>query len=81
VLGEDHPDTLWIMGELALIFQQQGQLEHAEELLVAVLEKRRKLLGDDYSQTRWTMEVLANLYQSMGKIQAAEELERLIGDQ
>jgi hypothetical protein len=63
------------MGELASIFQQQGQLEHAEELLVALLEKRRKLLGDDHPHTRWTMEVLANLYQSMGKLQAAEELE------
>jgi hypothetical protein len=69
------------MGELALIFQQQGQLEHAEELLVPVLEKRRKLFGDDHPSTRWTMEVLANLYQSMGKLQATEELERLTGDQ
>ncbi|KAJ7858476.1 hypothetical protein B0H14DRAFT_3634103 [Mycena olivaceomarginata] len=81
VFGEDHPETLWIMGELALIFQQQGQLEHAEELLVAVLEKRRKLLGDDHPQTRWTMDQLANLYQSIGKFQAAEELEGLTGDQ
>jgi hypothetical protein len=71
---------MWIMRELASIFQWQGQLEHAEELFF-VLEKRRKLLGDDYPHTRWTMEELANLYQSMGKLQAAEELERLIGDQ
>ncbi|KAJ7833767.1 hypothetical protein B0H14DRAFT_3710244 [Mycena olivaceomarginata] len=60
VRGENHPNTLWIMGELALIFQQQGQPECAEELLVTVLEKRRKISGDNHSYTRWTMNQLAN---------------------
>jgi hypothetical protein len=67
-----------MMGELASIFWKQGQLECAEELLVTVLEKWRKLFGDDYTNTRWTMNELANLYRSMGKLHAAQELERLI---
>ncbi|KAJ7824292.1 hypothetical protein B0H14DRAFT_2369685, partial [Mycena olivaceomarginata] len=36
----------------------------AEELLVALLEKRRNFLGDDHPDTRWTIEELANLYQA-----------------
>jgi hypothetical protein len=77
VLGEEHPETRWIMGGLALTLQQQGQLECAEELLVAVFEERRKLFGDDHLRTRWAMNVLENL----DKVQAAKDLERIIGDQ
>ncbi|KAJ7798791.1 hypothetical protein B0H14DRAFT_2904947 [Mycena olivaceomarginata] len=69
------------MGVLGSIFWKQGQHEHAEELLVTALEKRRKILGDNHSYTRWTMNQLANIYRSMGKLQAAEELERFIGNQ
>ncbi|KAJ7799395.1 hypothetical protein B0H14DRAFT_2903147 [Mycena olivaceomarginata] len=69
------------MGELASIFQQQGRLERAEELLTIVLEKRRKNFGDDHPHTRWTMQGLANLYRRIGELQAAQELERLIGGQ
>jgi hypothetical protein len=56
------------MDQLALIFQKQGQLGHAEELLVTALEKWRKSLGDDHPQTAWTMKVLASLCQIKGKL-------------
>jgi hypothetical protein len=56
---------------LASIFQQQGRLERAEELLIIVLEKQRKQFGGDHPHTRWTIEELANLYRRIGELQAA----------
>jgi hypothetical protein len=38
LLGEDHQDTLWTMGDLALTYHGLGQLHKAEALDVVVLE-------------------------------------------
>ncbi|KAJ7458502.1 P-loop containing nucleoside triphosphate hydrolase protein, partial [Mycena latifolia] len=48
VLGEDHPDTLLVMGRLASAYWRGGELKEAEELEIVVIEKRRKILGEDH---------------------------------
>ncbi|KAJ7854241.1 hypothetical protein B0H13DRAFT_1189095 [Mycena leptocephala] len=78
VLGDDHPDTLLAMGNLASTYQHLGKFQRAEELEVVVLEKRKQVLGDDHSDTLWAMGSLASTYKHLGKFQQAEELEVIV---
>ena len=39
LLGEEHPDTLTTMGNLASTYRNQGKLKEAEALEVVVMEK------------------------------------------
>ncbi|KAJ7904090.1 hypothetical protein B0H13DRAFT_1717212 [Mycena leptocephala] len=51
VVSDDHPDTLWVMGDLALTYEGLGQYKQAEELQVVVLEKQKQFLSDDHPHT------------------------------
>jgi hypothetical protein len=46
LLGEDHPDTLTSMNNLAITYNYQGH--ETEELHLRVLEERRKVLGENH---------------------------------
>ncbi|KAJ6575699.1 hypothetical protein DFH09DRAFT_377819 [Mycena vulgaris] len=74
VLGEDHLETLYVMGALASTYADLGKLQEAEELGVAVLEKQRKILGEDHLETLHAMGSLASTYHKLGKFNEAEEL-------
>ncbi|KAJ7904121.1 hypothetical protein B0H13DRAFT_2274711 [Mycena leptocephala] len=78
VLGDDHPDTLRTMGNLASTYWHLGKFQQAEELQVVVLEKRKHDLGDDHPDTLRYMGNLASTYRSLGKFQRAEELEVVV---
>mmetsp|Transcript_3312 Transcript_3312/g.5090 ORF Transcript_3312/g.5090 Transcript_3312/m.5090 type:complete len:102 (-) Transcript_3312:93-398(-) len=73
-LGDDHPNTLTSMNDLALLYQDQGKYNAAEPLYVECLEKRKATLGDDHPNTLTSMNDLALLYQDQGKYNAAEPL-------
>ena len=45
LLGAEHLDTLFSMGDLASIYHEQGKLNEAEQLQVQVLDMRKKILG------------------------------------
>ncbi|KAJ7840733.1 hypothetical protein B0H14DRAFT_3140449 [Mycena olivaceomarginata] len=74
LLGDDHPDTLGTMGNLANIYSDLGELRKAKELSVIVLEKQKQLLGDDHSDTLRTMSNLARTYSALGEHGKAKEL-------
>ena len=74
VLGEDHPDTLTSMGNLALIYQRQGRWKEAEELEVRVMTIRARVLGDEHPDTLMGMGNLASTYRNQGRWKEAEEL-------
>ncbi|KAJ7690978.1 hypothetical protein B0H17DRAFT_1288299 [Mycena rosella] len=78
IRGEDHPDTLIAMGNLALTYHQLGQLKDAEKLEVVVLEKRRRILGEDHLETLWAMGNLAWTYHQLGQLKEAEKLEVVV---
>jgi hypothetical protein len=59
LLGEEHPDTITAMNNLANTLRDQGQLEEAAKMLRAVLEKRRRILGEEYPDTISAMNNLA----------------------
>ena len=62
VLGEEHPDTLSSIYNLAITYWNQGRWKEAEELEVRVLEVRKKVLGVDHPNTLSSMHNLACTY-------------------
>jgi tetratricopeptide (TPR) repeat protein len=77
-LGEDHPDTLISMANLASTYHDLGKLTKAEELKVLVFEKRREILGADHPDTLFSMGELASTYYQLGKLNEAEELQVVV---
>ena len=75
LLGDDHPDTLISMGNLASIYRKQGHWKEAEALEVVVMEKTMQVLGDDHPSTLRSMANLASTYQKQGHWKKAEALE------
>lgn len=74
VLGDDHPDTLHSLNDLAAIRRDLGDLEDARELFEQALAARRRVLGDDHHDTLWSMHGLGMTLQAVGELQAARQL-------
>ncbi|KAJ7496428.1 hypothetical protein FB451DRAFT_1549581 [Mycena latifolia] len=78
VLGEDHPDTLLTMENLAYTYFKLGQHKEAEELRVTLIKKQKQVLGEDHPDTLLTMGNLASTYSSLGQFKEAKELEVMV---
>ncbi|KAJ7244007.1 hypothetical protein C8J57DRAFT_1476969 [Mycena rebaudengoi] len=74
-LGAEHPDTLTIMGRLAITYWSLGKFSEAEALQVAVLEKRKPTSGSEHPETLKAMGNLAYTYHDLGKFSEAEALQ------
>ncbi|KAJ7807724.1 hypothetical protein B0H13DRAFT_2295736 [Mycena leptocephala] len=74
LLGDDHPDTLHAMANLASTYHKLKQFTRAAELEVVVLEKQKQLLGDDHPDTLLAMANLAATYRLLEDFTKAEEL-------
>jgi tetratricopeptide (TPR) repeat protein len=87
-LGDDHPDTLSTLIELAVVFDRKGEYDRALPLYEECLEKRKKILGDDHPDTILTINELALLFVHKGEYDRAlplyeeclEKRKRLFGD-
>ncbi|KAI9691233.1 MAG: hypothetical protein M1822_008853 [Bathelium mastoideum] len=75
VLGEEHPDTLTSIANLASTYRNQGRWKEAEELEVRVMETSVKVLGEEHPDTLTSMANLASTYWNQGRWKEAEELE------
>ncbi|CAG8063314.1 unnamed protein product [Penicillium nalgiovense] len=73
-LGEDHPDTLTSMANLAVTYRNQGRWEEAEQLEVQVMETRKTKLGEDHPDTLTSLANLAVTYRNQGRWEEAEQL-------
>ncbi|KAJ6533786.1 hypothetical protein DFH09DRAFT_1325636 [Mycena vulgaris] len=74
-LGQDHPDTLHAMGNLATAYGKLGKFKEAEELGIVGLEQRRTTQGKDYSpDTLLAMGNLATPCYFMNKFKEVEQL-------
>ncbi len=78
--GEEHPDTLASMYDLADLLQEQGRNDEAESLTVQVLETRQRTLGEEHPDTLDSMDVLAWFRQDEGNLVEAERLKRHVLD-
>ena len=74
LLGEEHPDTLASMGDLAVLYRDQSKRTQAELLLAKVLKVQRRILGADRPETLETAHELAQVYDENGKARLAEAL-------
>jgi tetratricopeptide (TPR) repeat protein len=59
-LGDDHPQTLKIMVDLASVMAEQERREDAVKLLETALAGRVRVLGEDHPDTRRTREATAD---------------------
>jgi hypothetical protein len=75
VLGEEHPDTLTSMANLASTFWNQGRWTEAEKLEVQVIEMSSRVLGEEHPDTLTSMANLASTFWNQGRWTEAEKLE------
>jgi tetratricopeptide (TPR) repeat protein len=78
LLGDDHPDTLHAMANLATTYDSLKQFTKAGEIEVVVLEKQKELLGDDDPDTLLAMANLADTYDKLKQFTKAEELQVVV---
>ncbi|KAJ7120129.1 hypothetical protein C8R44DRAFT_921127, partial [Mycena epipterygia] len=64
--------------EFGKIYMWGEKLKKAEELQVAVVQKRRELLGEDHLDTLEAMLWLALIFRNLGKFREAEQLEVVV---
>jgi tetratricopeptide (TPR) repeat protein len=74
VLGEDHPDTLTSMANLASTYRNQGRWRESESLGVQVMETSMSVLGEDHPDTLASMANLASTYRNQGRWRESESL-------
>ena len=70
--GEDFATILY---RAAWYAEQVGNGAAAEEMSVAAMKVRRKLLGPEHEDTLWSMSLVADVYRFRGQWGAAEPLE------
>jgi tetratricopeptide (TPR) repeat protein len=75
VLGEEHPDTLLSISNLASTYRNQGRWKEAEELGVQVMETKKKVLREEHPDTLTSIGNLASTYRNQGQWKEAEELQ------
>jgi tetratricopeptide (TPR) repeat protein len=88
VLGEEHPDTISAMANLAVTYRDQGRWKEAEELQVKVVEASRRVVGEEHPDTIRAMADLAHTKRDLGHndvavdmmTQAATASSRVLGD-
>ncbi|KAG8724092.1 hypothetical protein FRC09_000370, partial [Ceratobasidium sp. 395] len=73
-LGDEHPETLSAMNDLANTYWSRGRYKQAETLQVQVLEKHKRVFGDGDPTTLIVMGNLASTYSYRGLYKEAETL-------
>ncbi|KAJ7714809.1 kinase-like domain-containing protein [Mycena metata] len=71
VLGNDDPETLDAMHDLAGIYYQLGRLEAAEELQNEVAQRRTRILGSDHPDTLTALHSLTFTLRRFGRLEDA----------
>ncbi|EEP69805.1 tetratricopeptide TPR_4 [Micromonospora sp. ATCC 39149] len=88
VLGNDHPDTLTSVNNLAYAYDSAGDLGQAIPLYKQALTDRRRVLGNDHPDTLTSVNNLASAYDSAGDLgqaiplykQALTDRRRVLGN-
>ncbi|MCJ1277133.1 hypothetical protein MMC21_004943 [Puttea exsequens] len=73
-LGENHPDTLTSMHNLAIRYSEAGRRAEALQLTEQVVEFSKSKLGEDHPDTLASMHNLANRYSEAGRRAEALQL-------
>jgi tetratricopeptide (TPR) repeat protein len=73
-LGDEHPDTLTQMANLAVTYRNQGRWKEAKELATQVMEKRKVVLGSEDPDTLASMANVALILWNQGELEKAKSL-------
>jgi len=73
-LGQEHPDTLAAMIELASLYSRQDKYEQAEALMVKILAAQQRIRGEQHEKTAEAMNQLAVVITRRGRFADAEPL-------
>ncbi|RYP06025.1 hypothetical protein DL765_009639 [Monosporascus sp. GIB2] len=76
VLGEEHPDTLCSMNNLAIVLSDLGKYEEAEAIHRQEWKLTKKVLGEEHPDTFTSMNNLAEVLRRQGKYEEAEAIHR-----
>jgi tetratricopeptide (TPR) repeat protein len=76
VLGDEHPDTLVSMNNLASTYKSQGRWKDAEELQVQVMQITKRVLGHEHPHTLTSVSNLGLVLERQGKYEEAEAMHR-----
>jgi hypothetical protein len=71
-LGEEHPDTLETIHDLAELYRKQGRFLEADERFIRVGEARSRVVGEERPDTLSTIADLAWNYVSQRRLREAE---------
>ena len=74
VLGDDHPDTLATMNNVASILVNKGNFKTALEIYEQVLQQEKEVLGEDHPSTLTTMTNLGSVLSNQANYDAAMEI-------
>ena len=75
LFGEEHPDALTSMNNLAVTLRNQGDLAGARALEDQALAVRRRVLGEEHPDTLTSMSNLAEALSSQGDLAGARKLQ------
>ena len=78
VLGEEHPDTLMSMNNLAGTLSAQGDLRGARLLQEKVLQISKRILGEEHTNTLMSMNNLAGTLSHQGDLDGARYLQERV---
>jgi hypothetical protein len=78
VQGEEHPDTLTSMNNLAGTLGKQGDLPGAKRLQEAVLETRKRVLGEEHPDALTSMGNLGLTLWKQGDLHGARRLQEAV---
>src|SRR5947207_1935573 len=89
ILGDEHPDTLTSMNNLAGTYGALGRTKDAAALQEKVLEAQERILGDEHPDTLTSMNNLATTYGALARTKDAAALpehvldvhQRILGDE
>jgi tetratricopeptide (TPR) repeat protein len=73
-LGQDHPDTISAMSNLAITLGDLGRLWEAMTMKKKVLEMMRRVLGEDHLSTITAMNNLASTLGDLGQLDEAARM-------
>ena len=80
VLGEEHPDTLTSMNNMAQTLGSQGDLPGARKIQEQVLGVRRRVLGEEHPDTLTSMNNLALTLGAQGDLPGARKIQEQVLD-
>ncbi|CAK8712571.1 hypothetical protein KKHLCK_01590 [Candidatus Electrothrix laxa] len=72
--GQEHPDTLTSINNLAALYKSQGRYSEAEPLYKECLQRSEQVLGREHPDTLISINNLAGLYRAQGRYSEAEPL-------